>query len=88
MKKLIERINSLADENGFPFCKIKQMNDDRWWTELTEQFSFETLYIAISRSEKFGLFNFADDYFIYDSEIGEIFSFDTKEEYEDMFYKK
>ena len=81
---LNELINVLNDYAGHSFCgecKIAKMNDNTHFAKLVEYHGCEKFYTKLSDSIALGEFNFEDEFFFCDSELGgKFFSFTTKEQ--------
>lgn len=81
LSELINVLNDYANHSFNSECKIAKMNDDNHFAKLVEYHGCEKFYTKLNDSIALGEFNFNDDYFFCDSDLGgKFFSFTTKEQ--------
>lgn len=79
LSELINLLNNYANHSFNSECKIAKMNDDNHFAKLVEYHGCEEFYTKLSDSIALGDFNFNDEFFFCDSELGgKFFSFTTK----------
>lgn len=81
LSELINVLNNYADHSFCSECKIARMNDNNHFAKLVEYHGCEKFYNKLNDAIALGNFNFNDEFFFCDSELGgNFFSFTTKEQ--------
>lgn len=86
MKTLLKYLNDVISENGFPYCIIKEIKNDHWWQILIGYYGMEFIYNKLTHSVQNKNFKWEDNYFHYDSEQMQFFSYNSEQELKDKLH--
>ena len=85
MTNLVEKVNALALEYSFPYCRVHEISNNIWWATLIEHFGAEVIFNRLQQAQEQKQFDWADTHFYYDTEMDMIFSFNGKQQLRNHF---